>query len=68
MSKRTVIISHGHPNNQSWIEREFKRANMGETGGSVIGDRLIADYTPTLIIMNNTSAMGKSEQRISTLL
>ena len=37
MSKRSIIVSHGHPNNPSWVEREFKRAGMA-TGGVYTGD------------------------------
>lgn len=35
MVKRSIII--GHPNNESWVEREFKRAGM-TTGGIYTGD------------------------------
>lgn len=54
MDKKTIIVGHGNPNNESWVKREFERANM-----------LIADYTPTLITINKTRAMGKSEQMLN---
>lgn len=67
MSKKTVIVNHGNPNNPSWIEREFKRANEREaSGGIVTGGCCIDDCTHTLVIMNKTSAMGKSEQMLNS--
>ena len=87
MSKRTVIVCHGNSNNESWVEREFKHANIA-TGGIYTGDcpdcnakkSMVFDpdlghyictsdncYKPTLIIINKTMAMGKSEQRINNM-
>ena len=66
MNKKTVIVNHSNPENQSWVEREFNRADMA-TGGIVKSDCLIDDCTHTLIIMNKTSAMGKSEQRLNSI-
>lgn len=44
-----------------------ERANTGATGGIVTGDCIIADHTPTLVIINKTSAMGKSEERLNSI-
>jgi len=40
MNKKTIIVSHANPNNESWVEREFKRANNMNSKPRLLLDEL----------------------------